>query len=83
MYHQRCCASGPLDQLGADYAEGLKTMTHEEIMRKWVKFPDDPWMRKAREVARDKRHNHDKRPVWFGPDLKPPEFQPIPYPIRE
>ena len=67
----------------ADYAEGLKTMTHEEIMRKWVKFPDDPWMRKARDVSRDKRHNHDKRPVWFGPDLKPPEFQPIPYPIRE
>ena len=62
----------------ADYANGLKTMTHDEIMRKWVKFPDDPWMRMVREVSRDKRHNHDKRPVWFGPDLKPPEFEPIP-----
>ena len=62
----------------ADYAEGLKTMTHEEIMAKWVKFPDDPWMRKAREVSRDKRHNHDKRPVWFGPDLRPPDFGPDP-----
>ena len=67
----------------AEYADGLKIMSFEQIMRKWVMFPDDPWMVKAREVSRDKRHNHDKRPVWLGPHLRMPEFQEVHYSFRE
>jgi hypothetical protein len=69
-------------QAKAQYANGLKTMTHEEIMAEWVMFPDHPFQQRMREVSRDKRHNHDKRPVWLGPYLKPPELLPIPYSFR-
>ena len=66
----------------AQYANGLKTMTHEEIMAEWVMFPDHPFQQRMREVSRDKRHNHDKRPVRLGPYLRPPELLPIPYSFR-
>ena len=69
-------------QAKADYQAGLKIMSHEQVLRKYCMFPDHPWQVRVREVARDKRHNHDKRPVWLGPHLKPPELQPIPYSFR-
>jgi hypothetical protein len=35
-----------------------------------------------RELATDKRHNHDKRPLWLGPRLKLPEIMPYHPPFR-
>ena len=64
-------------QAKTQYEEGLKTMTHAEIMAKSAMVPDHPSQQRAREVA------YDKRPVWFGPYLKPPKFLPIPYSFRE
>ena len=70
-------------QARADYLAGLKIMSHEQVLRKYCMFPDHPFQQRMREVSRDKRHNHDKRPVWLGGGLKPPELLPIPYSFRE
>ena len=68
-------------QAKALYEAGLATMTHDQVLRKYCRFHDDEWQRRVREVSHDKRHNHDKRPVWLG-HMKPPELQPITYPLR-
>jgi hypothetical protein len=70
-------------QARADYTAALKVMAPEEILRRWCMFPDDPWQQTVRARAHDKRHNHDRRPVWLGPRLKAPELQPIHIPFRE
>ena len=71
-----------VEQARGEYRDGLKTMSHDQVLRKHCMFPDHPFQVRMREVSRDKRHNHDKRPVWLGGGLKPPELQPIPYPLR-
>ena len=60
-------------QAKAEYQAALKEMSHEQVLRKHCMFPDHPWQVRMREVSFDKRHNHDKRPVWYGGGLKPPE----------
>ena len=71
-----------VEQAKKEYQDGLKTMSHDQVLRKHCMFPDHPFQVQMREVSRDKRHNHDKRPVWLGPYLRPPELLPIPYSFR-
>ena len=65
-----------VEQAKKEYRDGLKTMSHEQVLRKHCMFPDHPFQVRMREVSHDKRHNHDKRPVWFGGGLKPPPAPP-------
>ena len=71
-----------VEQARAEYRDGLKTMSHDQVLRKHCMFPDHPFQQRMREISRDKHHNHDKRPVWLGGGLKPPELLPIPYSFR-
>ena len=65
-----------VEQAKKEYQDGLKTMSHDQVLRKHCMFPDHPFQQRMREVSRD------KRPVWLGGGLKPPTLEPIPFPLR-
>jgi hypothetical protein len=64
-------ADSNVAQAKALYAEARKTMSQEQVLRKYCMFPDHPFQQNARK--HEPRYSHDKRPVWMGllpiPDL--------------
>ena len=62
------------------YAEARKTLSQEQVLRKYCMFPDHPFQQNARK--HEPRYSHDKRPVWMG--LLPiPELLEVHIPFRD
>ena len=72
-------ADSNVAQAKALYAEARKTMSQEQVLRKYCMFPDHPFQQNARK--HEPRYSHDKRPVWMG--LLPiPQLLDIEYSFR-
>ena len=73
-------ADSNIPQAKALYAEARKTLSQEQVLRKYCMFPDHPFQQNARK--HEPRYSHDKRPVWMG--LLPiPELLEVHIPFRD